>query len=146
MIGLLQRVSRASVTVAHTTIAQIDAGILVFIGIENTDTVSQAERLIERLLNYRVFADQQGKMNHSLMDIHGALLLVPQFTLVADTHKGTRPSFSCAAPASLGLELFQYCVAHAQQCYANVAAGQFAADMQVELLNDGPVTFWLQVS
>ncbi len=146
MIGLLQRVSHASVTVAGATIAEIGPGLLVFIGIEKTDTHAHAERLIERLLTYRVFADQHGKMNHSVIESHGSMLLVPQFTLVADTQKGTRPSFSCAAPPDLGLELFQYCVAHAKQRYTNIAAGQFAADMQVALVNDGPVTFWLQVS
>lgn len=146
MIGLLQRVSHASVTVAGATIAEIGPGLLVFIGIEKTDTHTHAERLIERLLTYRVFADQHGKMNHSVIESHGSMLLVPQFTLVADTQKGTRPSFSCAAPPDLGLELFQYCVAHAKQRYTNIATGQFAADMQVALVNDGPATFWLQVS
>jgi D-tyrosyl-tRNA(Tyr) deacylase len=146
MIGLLQRVSRASVTVAGSVIATIGPGILVFIGIEKTDTHSQAERLIERLLSYRLFSDQHGKMNLSVSDIAGGLLLVPQFTLVADTQKGTRPSFSSAAPPRLALELFQYCVVHAQQRYANIASGQFAADMQVELVNEGPVTFWLQAN
>lgn len=145
MIGLLQRVRRASVTVADVNIAEIGPGLLVFIGIEKTDTSHHVERLIERLLTYRVFADPHGKMNLSVIDSQGSMLLVPQFTLVADTQKGTRPSFSSAAPPSLGLELFQYCIVYAKQRYANIAAGQFAADMQVALVNDGPVTFWLQV-
>ena len=145
MIGLLQRVSAASVTVDNTTIGQIETGLLVFVGVEKQDTPRQADRLIKRLLGYRVFPDQTGKMNLSLADIHGGLLLVPQFTLLADTRKGMRPSFSSAAAPELGAQLFEYLLVKAEELHTNVASGQFGADMQVSLINDGPVTFWLQV-
>lgn len=146
MIGLLQRVTTASVAVDKKTIAEINNGLLVFIGIEQKDTPSQADRLIERLINYRVFADQEGKMNLSLTDIQGGLLLVPQFTLPADTRKGMRPSFSSAASPETGEKLFNYLVKCASAEHANVATGIFGAQMQVKLTNDGPVTFWLQTS
>ncbi len=146
MIGLLQRVSSASVTVNNQTIALIEQGLLVLIGIEKQDTEAQADRLIDRLLGYRVFSDRDGKMNLSLTDIQGELLLVPQFTLPADTQKGMRPSFSSAASPQLGEQLFDYMLTQAKKKYTNVASGQFGADMQVTLTNDGPVTFWLQIS
>ena len=144
MIGLLQRVSRASVEVDATIIAAIDTGLLVLIGVEKADTQAQANRLLERLLGYRVFPDTAGKMNLSLTNIKGGLLLVPQFTLPANTDKGMRPSFSPAAPPELGQALFQHLLEQARATHAIVAAGRFGADMQVHLINDGPVTFWLQ--
>jgi len=144
MIGLLQRVSRARVEVDQHPIAHIGTGLLVLIGIEKTDTRARAERLLERLLGYRVFPDRDGRMNLSLADIGGGLLLVPQFTLPADTRKGTRPSFSSAAPPDLGRQLFDYLLELARANHPEVAAGEFGADMQVELINTGPVTFWLQ--
>jgi len=119
---------------------------MVLVGVEKNDTQAQADRLLERLLGYRVFADAEDKMNLSLKDVQGGLLLVPQFTLAADTRKGARPSFSSAAASDLGLTLFEYFTKIAQQQYSNVACGQFGADMQVSLTNDGPVTFWLQVN
>lgn len=146
MIGLLQRVTEASVTVEGEVIASIDQGLMVLIGVERNDTEAQADRLLERLLNYRVFADADDKMNLSLRDVQGGLLLVPQFTLAADTQKGARPSFSTAAEPAKGKQLFDYLFSQAQQRYSIVASGRFGADMQVALINDGPVTFRLQVS
>ncbi|ALG68735.1 D-aminoacyl-tRNA deacylase [Beggiatoa leptomitoformis] len=145
MIGLLQRVTQASVSVNQAIVGQIETGLLVLLGVEKTDTTTNADRLLERLLTYRVFADEQGKMNISLRDIKGGLLIVPQFTLPADTRKGTRPSFSTAASPELGLSLFQHFCAQAHLQHATVACGVFGADMQVTLINNGPVTFWLQV-
>ena len=144
MIGLLQRVTHASVEVRKKTIATIDRGLLVFIGVEKDDTPAQADRLLERLLGYRVFPDGDGKMNLGLSDIGGSLLLVPQFTLPADTRKGMRPSFSSAAPPDQGKKLFDYLLKEAVARYQPVTAGIFDADMQVTLTNDGPVTFWLE--
>jgi D-tyrosyl-tRNA(Tyr) deacylase len=144
MIGLLQRVSHASVSVEGSLIGKIDRGLVVFVGIEKNDSVANADRLLQRLLGYRVFADKQNKMNLSLLDVHGGLLLIPQFTLPADTRKGMRPSFSSAAPPEFGKHLFDYLLEKASELYELVEAGQFAADMQVTLTNDGPVTFWLQ--
>ena len=147
MIALLQRVSQANVTInENQTIAQIGQGLLVLIGIEKTDTMAVADRLLKRILNYRVFNDADDKMNLSLLDIKGDLLLVPQFTLPADTRKGNRPSFTPAAPPEQGKQLFDYLLAQARLQTVTVEAGQFAADMQVSLTNDGPVTFWLQVN
>jgi D-aminoacyl-tRNA deacylase len=146
MIGLLQRVTTASVMVAQQTIAHIDQGLVVLIGIERSDAKLQADRLLHRLLVYRVFADSEGKMNLSLIDIQGSLLLVPQFTLPADTHKGNRPSFTPAAPPHQGEKSFNYLCTQARAQYPKVAIGQFGAMMQVSLVNDGPVTFWLQVN
>lgn len=146
MIGLLQRVTQASVTVEGKIVGQIQHGLLVLIGVAKTDSQSVADRLIERLLTYRVFADDMGKMNRSVIDVLGGVLLVPQFTLVADTQKGTRPSFSSGAPPELGKSLFDYVVNVAKQRYSHIATGQFGADMQVALINDGPVTFWLEVN
>ena len=145
MIGLLQRVTEAKVTVDGDIIAAINTGLLVLIGVEKNDSEQKAQRLFEKLIAYRIFPDDLDKMNLSLRDINGGLLLVPQFTLAADTQKGLRPSFSRAATPELGKQLFDYLVDHARQHFANVAAGVFAADMQVGLNNDGPVTFWLQV-
>ena len=144
MIGLLQRVAAANVSINDEIVGQIDKGLLVFVGVQKNDSESQANRLLERLLSYRVFPDADDKMNLSLADINGGLLLVPQFTLAADTQKGKRPSFSPAASPEKGKKLFQYLLESAQSTYSNVAAGHFGADMQVSLTNDGPVTFWLE--
>ncbi len=146
MIGLLQRVGHAHVDVEGKTVAEIKTGLLVLVGVEKNDTKTQADRLLERLLGYRVFADDAGKMNRSLTDIDGGLLLVPQFTLPADTRKGRRPSFASAAPPEQGERLFDYLLERAQDSHPVVASGLFGADMQVHLMNDGPVTFWLQVN
>lgn len=146
MIGLLQRVTEARVRVAEQSIAEIGSGLLVLIGVERHDAEAQADRLLERLLGYRVFSDADGKMNLSLTDIGGGLLLVPQFTLPADTHKGMRPSFTPAAEPEQGRRLFDYLATCARSQHRNVATGQFGADMQVSLTNDGPVTFWLQTA
>lgn len=146
MIALLQRVTNAKVEVEGKTIGAIDNGILALIGVEKTDTEEQAGRLLERILGYRIFADTQDKMNLSLEDINGGLLLVPQFTLVANTEKGMRPSFSSAASPAEGERLFNYLLQQASRQHPRVEAGQFGADMQVSLTNDGPVTFWLQVT
>jgi D-aminoacyl-tRNA deacylase len=145
MIGLLQRVTRADVTVGGECIGSIDAGLLVLIAVEPGDSEREADRLLDRLLGYRVFADTAGKMNLSVQDIAGGLLLVPQFTLAADTNKGMRPSFSSAASPEEGHRLFDYIVQQANAKHSPVAAGQFGADMKVSLTNDGPVTFWLRV-
>jgi len=145
MIGLIQRVSEASVAVEGNIVGQIGRGLLVLVGVEKLDDEASARRLLERLLGYRVFPDALGKMNLSLSDIAGELLLVPQFTLAADTHKGTRPSFSSAASPELGAALFDYFVAIARESRLKVATGVFGADMKVSIVNDGPVTFWLQV-
>jgi D-tyrosyl-tRNA(Tyr) deacylase len=144
MIGLLQRVTEASVAIDKKIVGRIDQGLLVLVGVEKSDTETQANRLLERLLSYRVFPDDEDKMNLSLTDINGGLLLVPQFTLAADTQKGKRPSFSSAASPDKGQELFQYLVERAQTDFPDVAMGRFGADMQVSLVNDGPVTFWLE--
>jgi len=146
MIGLLQRVSEAYVSVGGEVIASIGQGLMVLVGVEKGDTEAQADRLLERLLGYRVFADAEDKMNLSLRDIEGGLLLVPQFTLPADTRKGTRPGFSTAASPADGERLFNYLLRGARATHGEVATGQFGADMQVALINDGPVTFWLQVA
>lgn len=150
MIGLLQRVTEAAVRSGDEHLGGIRTGLLVFVGIEKDDTSAEADRLLQRLLTYRVFADNAGKMNLSLGDIHGGLLLVPQFTLPADTRKGTRPGFSTAADPETGERLFGYLLNQAREQAAasgiGVAAGRFGADMQVSLINNGPVTFWLQVS
>ena len=146
MIALLQRVTHAEVQVDGRSIGRIALGLLVLVGVERGDTSIQAERLLERLLTYRVFPDEQGRMNLSLTDVNGGLLLVPQFTLAADTSKGTRPGFSTAAAPEVGRELFEYFVGRTREKYGAVATGEFGADMKVTLTNDGPVTFWLQVS
>ncbi|MFO1433641.1 MAG: D-aminoacyl-tRNA deacylase [Candidatus Competibacteraceae bacterium] len=146
MIGLLQRVQEASVVVEGETIGAIGTGLLVLVGVERSDRETQAERLLERVLGYRVFPDAEGRMNLSLRDIDGGLLLVPQFTLAADTRKGMRPSFTPAAAPEEGARLFQYLITQAQARYSKVATGRFGAYMQVRLNNDGPVTFWLQTA
>ena len=145
MIGLIQRVTRAWVEVDNKTVASIDRGILAFIGIEKQDSSQAAERLLHKITHYRIFSDDQGKMNLSLLDTAGELLLVPQFTLPADTRKGARPSFSSAAPPETGRQLFQQLFDLALKTHVQVEAGVFGADMKVTLTNDGPVTFWLQV-
>lgn len=145
MIGLLQRVSSAQVSVNSNIIAGIETGLLVLIGIEKGDTQRQADRLLDKLLGYRVFPDKGGKMNLSLSQINGGLLLVPQFTLPAETKKGMRPSFSSAATPEMGEILFEYLLLSAKQKHAIVVSGHFGTDMQVSLTNDGPVTFWLQI-
>jgi D-tyrosyl-tRNA(Tyr) deacylase len=126
-------------------VGAIERGLLVLLGVEAGDSAMEAGRLLERLLNYRVFSDDAEKMNLSLRDVGGGLLLVPQFTLAADTRKGLRPGFSTAAPPEQGRMLFEHVVTEARRAHAQVATGRFGADMQVTLTNDGPVTFWLQV-
>lgn len=146
MIGLLQRVSQAEVLVDGQQSAVIGPGLLVFIGVEKNDTEASAGRLLHKLLHYRVFADAEQRMNLDLKQTQGQMLLVPQFTLPADTAKGLRPGFSKAAPAEQGNVLFNYLLNCAQTAYpGKLAGGRFGADMQVSLINDGPVTFWLQV-
>jgi D-tyrosyl-tRNA(Tyr) deacylase len=144
LIALLQRVSAATVTVDGALVGSIDAGLLAFIGIRPADTEAEAIRLLDRLLRYRVFSDSAGKMNLSLQDMGGGLLLVPQFTLAADTRHGLRPGFSTAAPPAQARPLFEGLLAAARQSHPQVAAGVFGADMHVALTNDGPVTFWLE--
>jgi len=144
MIGLIQRVARADVEVDSETVGTIGRGILALIGVRRGDDALSADRLLERLLTYRIFPDEQGKMNLSLRDIRGELLLVPQFTLAADTHKGTRAGFSTAAAPDEARRLFDHLLARARASHAPVAAGVFGANMQVSLVNDGPVTFWLE--
>jgi D-tyrosyl-tRNA(Tyr) deacylase len=144
MIGLLQRVSHAQVDVNGVTFGQIERGILLLLGVEKADTETQAERLLQKVLGYRIFPDAQGRMNLALREINGGLLIVPQFTLPADTRKGTRPSFTPAAPPAQGKLLFESFCSYATQQYPQVATGIFAADMQFTLTNDGPVTFLLQ--
>ncbi|MGD8566996.1 MAG: D-aminoacyl-tRNA deacylase [Gammaproteobacteria bacterium] len=141
MIGLLQRVTQAKVEVGGQSIGEIGRGLLVLVGVQKHDDSQSARRLLERLLGYRVFADAEGKMNLSVSDINGGLLLVPQFTLAADTKKGMRPSFSSAAAPQDGEQLFNELVSFARQQHHTVATGRFGADMQVSLTNDGPVTF-----
>ncbi len=131
--------------VGGETVATIQQGLLVLVGVERKDQHAQADRLLARLLGYRVFSDADGKMNHSVRDVGGGLLLVPQFTLAADTHKGARPSFTPAAPPAEGEVLFNYLVKQAKTLHQPVEAGIFGADMQVSLVNDGPVTFCLTV-
>jgi D-tyrosyl-tRNA(Tyr) deacylase len=145
MIGLLQRVSQASVKVDGATVGAIDAGLLVLVCAERGDTEREADALLAKLLGYRVFGDAAGKMNRSVVDVGGGLLLVPQFTLAADTKSGTRPSFTPAASPEDGRRLFDYFVRNARARHAKVETGIFGADMQVALVNEGPVTFWLQV-
>jgi len=144
VIGLLQRVSEARVEVGGESVGSIDCGLLVLVGVQKSDDERRADRLLERLLGYRVFPDLADRMNLSLRDIDGGLLLVPQFTLAADTRKGTRASFSGAAPPEEGRRLFDYLVARADSEHRRVQTGRFGADMKVSLTNDGPVTFWLE--
>jgi D-tyrosyl-tRNA(Tyr) deacylase len=143
MIGLLQRVTRASVTVEEREIARIGRGILVLVGVQREDTSRNIHRLAERLLGYRVFADETGRMNRNVGEIAGGVLLVPQFTLAADTGRGMRASFTSAAEPALASAYFDELVTQIRSRHANTEAGLFGADMQVALVNDGPVTFWL---
>ncbi len=143
MITLLQRVTEARVEVGGSVVGEIGRGLLVLAGVRAQDDEASARAAVERLLNYRVFADAAGKMNLSLRDIEGGLLLVPQFTLAADTRKGRRPSFSSAASPEQGRKIFELALAYAQTVHEPVASGRFGADMRVHLVNDGPVTFIL---
>ena len=143
MIALIQRVTRAHVEVAGEVIGSIEQGVLALIGVQRDDGPADAERLLERVLGYRIFADAEGRMNLSLRDVHGGLLLVPQFTLAADTRNGTRAGFSTAAPPAEARRLFAYLVERARAAHAPVGTGEFGANMQVASVNDGPVTFWL---
>lgn len=145
MKALIQRVRSARVEVAQEVVGSIAQGLLVLVGVEPDDTPACADKLLHKLLNYRVFGDANGKMNLSLKDVQGGLLLVSQFTLVADTQSGLRPSFSKAAPPALGEALFDDLVSKARAAHPQVATGQFGADMQVHLINDGPVTFMFEV-
>lgn len=145
MIALLQRVSSASVTVEDAVVGAIEQGLLVLIGIQPEDTEAKGEQLLRRVLDYRVFADADGRMNRSLRDVSGGLLLVSQFTLAADTTRGLRPSFTSAAAPDVALHLFDSLLRFANSVHAPVASGVFGADMKVALVNDGPVTFWLEV-
>jgi D-tyrosyl-tRNA(Tyr) deacylase len=144
MIALIQRVTRAEVTVDSQTVGAIGRGILALVGVRRGDTTASADRLLERVLTYRIFPDEQGKMNLSLRDIQGELLLVSQFTLAADTQKGTRAGFSTAAAPEDARRLFDYFLDRARAVHGTVASGVFGANMQVSLVNDGPVTFWLE--
>jgi D-tyrosyl-tRNA(Tyr) deacylase len=144
MISVIQRVTTATVTVNNNDIGHIGIGIMALVAIEKQDTQKEAERLLERILNYRIFADDNDRMNLSLRDINGGLLIIPQFTLAADTKKGNRPSFISAASPEKGLKLFDYLQGLAAITYNQVQFGQFGADMQVSLINNGPVTFILR--
>ena len=145
MIALIQRVTEAEVTVDDLRVGAIGAGLLALVAVQPGDGDAQLERMLERLLGYRVFGDDQGRMNRSLADTGGGLLLVPQFTLAADTDKGMRPSFTAAAPPELAQALFERLLARARERHATVESGRFGAHMKVALVNDGPVTFWLEV-
>lgn len=144
MIGLIQRVLEAKVVIDGNTVGQIQTGILLLLGVERADTEAQAHRLLESVLNYRIFEDSEGRMNRSLLDVQGGLLVVPQFTLPADTQRGNRPSFTPAAPPEQGKQLFNYFCAQLQAQGHQLQSGVFGADMQVHLINNGPVTFWLK--
>jgi D-aminoacyl-tRNA deacylase len=144
MIALIQRVTRAEVTVDSQPVGTISRGILALVGVRRGDTTASADRLLERVLTYRIFPDEQGKMNLSLRDIQGELLLVSQFTLAADTQKGTRAGFSTAAAPEDARRLFDHFLDRARAVHGPVASGVFGANMQVSLVNDGPVTFWLE--
>lgn len=144
MIALLQRVSEARVAIGGVVQAEIGAGLLALIGVRPTDTEAEGRRLLDRMLRYRIFADEHDRMNRSLLDTGGGLLLVPQFTLAADTAKGLRPGFSHAAPPDQGRRLFDALVALARATHPAVGSGVFGANMQVSLTNDGPVTIWLE--
>ena len=144
MIALIQRVTEAEVTVDGLRVGAIGAGLLALVAVQPGDGDAQLERMLERLLGYRVFADDEGRMNRSLTDTGGGLLVVPQFTLAADTDKGMRPSFTSAAPPELAQALFERLLARARERHATVESGRFGAHMKVALVNDGPVTFWLE--
>ncbi len=143
MKSLLQRVSRATVTVNAETVGEIEHGLLVFLGLDRDDDRAGADRMVDKLLAYRVFADSAGRMNASVVDVHGGVLLVSQFTLSADTSKGLRPGFSSAMPPREAAQLYDYTLAQLRRHHPLVASGVFGADMQVSLVNDGPVTFLL---
>jgi len=145
VIALIQRVSEASVYVDGEILGRIGTGLVALVAVERGDSEATAARLVERVLDYRVFPDAQGRMNRSLAEVDGGLLAVPQFTLAADTKKGTRPGFSRAAPPDESERLIRQFVALARARHAAVETGRFGADMKVQLVNDGPVTFWLQV-
>ena len=145
MYGLIQRVSSASVSIDQQINGQIDQGVLLLLGIEKTDSQSTVDKLLHRVLNYRLFSDEKDKMNLSLLDINGGLLVISQFTLAADTNKGLRPSFSSAAPPEQAESLYNHFLAQAPAQHGKIESGIFAADMQVSLCNDGPVTFNLRV-
>ncbi len=145
MITIIQRVSQAQVHIAGSEVGCIGRGIMALVAVEKLDTEKSARRLFERILNYRIFPDAEGRMNLNLQAIEGGLLLIPQFTLAADTQSGNRPSFTAAATPEHGRAIFDYFVAHAKEHYGQVELGQFGADMQVALINDGPVTFTLKV-
>lgn len=145
MLGLIQRVKKAAVDVNGECVGQIEQGLLLLLGLEKTDTQATANKLIDKILAYRVFADAQNKMNCSVQQINGGILVVSQFTLAADTQKGLRPSFSCAMPPAEAEQLYDYFVAQLRSKHEKVATGIFAADMQVSLVNDGPVTFMLNM-
>ncbi len=145
MIGLLQRVTQAEVTVGDERVGRIGPGLLVLVGVERGDNEVTARRLAERLLGYRVFSDPEGRMNLNVRDVAGGVLLVPQFTLAADTARGARPSFTPAAAPEEGERLFGYLVTQMKEQQVPVETGRFGAEMKVSLVNDGPVTFWLQV-
>jgi D-aminoacyl-tRNA deacylase len=146
MIALIQRVTNAAVSIDGRQAGAIGAGVLALIGVRREDDEASAARLLERVLSYRIFADEAGRMNRSLPEVAGALLLVPQFTLAADTHKGTRAGFSRAAEPAVAQRLFEHLLALAHARHSPVAAGAFGAHMQIALVNDGPVTFWLETS
>ena len=143
MIALIQRVTRAEVRVRDSVAGAIGRGVLAFIGVQREDTESDADRLLERLLTYRIFADDAGRMNRDVRAVGGGVLLVSQFTLAADTRSGTRPGFSTAAAPERARELFDHLLAQARAAHPDIGTGEFGADMQVSLVNDGPVTFWL---
>lgn len=143
MKGLIQRVKSAQVDINGKTVGHINQGILLLLGIEKTDTEQHAAKLLDKILKYRIFSDEKGKMNNNLQQINGGLLIVSQFTLVADTAKGLRPSFSSAAPPEQAKNLYNYFITQANSLHSNVATGDFAANMQISLINDGPVTFQL---
>jgi D-tyrosyl-tRNA(Tyr) deacylase len=145
VIVLIQRVAEARVAVGGETVGEIGRGILALVGVERGDGEAEAARLVERVLAYRIFPDDEGKMNRSLLDIEGGLLAVSQFTLVADTKSGTRPGFSRGAAPQEGKKLFELFLQKAKEKIPSTQSGVYGADMQVSLVNDGPVTFWLQV-
>jgi D-aminoacyl-tRNA deacylase len=146
MIGLLQRVTSASVAVDGAVVGEIGCGLLVLLGVQRGDSPREADRLVERIATYRMFDDRDGRMNLSVLETGGALLVVSQFTLAAETRKGTRPGFSTAAAPADGERLYDYFVGAARRRIASVATGRFGARMRVTLINDGPVTFWLEVA
>jgi D-tyrosyl-tRNA(Tyr) deacylase len=145
MIGLLQRVSKASVTVNNEIIGSIDRGLLVFFAVHRDDDENKIARMVNKILSYRVFPDSNNRMNLNIRDISGELLIIPQFTLAADTDKGTRANLTKAAPPEKALEFFKKFIDQCKQSHSAVACGKFAADMKVSLINDGPVTFWLEI-